>query len=201
MKNQGMTRVVSYNIQSAVDTKHHLLVAHEVSNTTDRGQLCPTAILAQHALKRKDLTVIADKGYFSGTDIKDAGMTPLVPKGDTSGSDKKGILSRSKGKYDKENAVYVCPNNSQLTPLKTKTKDRDLDLMNYRAKVKDCRNCNLQSNCTKSATPRKITRWEHQNQIDKMDELMKKRPDLMLIRKQTVEHPFGTIKWGWVLKG
>ncbi|MFT5851744.1 MAG: hypothetical protein ACI87J_001717 [Colwellia sp.] len=71
MKTQGMTIVVSYNIQSAVDTKHHLIVAHEVTNTTDRGQLCPTAILAQHALKRKDLTVIADKGYFSGQDIKD----------------------------------------------------------------------------------------------------------------------------------
>jgi transposase len=90
MKTQGMTRVVSYNIQSAVDTKHHLIVAHEVTNTTDRCQLCPTAVLAQLALKRKDLTVIADKGYFSGQDIKDtqdAGMTPLVPKGDTSGSD------------------------------------------------------------------------------------------------------------------
>jgi hypothetical protein len=109
MKTQGMTRVVSYNRQSAVDTKHHLLVAHEVTNTTDRRQLCPTAILAQHALKRKDLTVIADKGYFSGTDIKDAGMTTLVSKGDTSGSDKKGIFNCSKGKYDKENVYIFAP--------------------------------------------------------------------------------------------
>jgi transposase len=116
MKTQGMTRVVSYNIQSAVDTKHHLIVAHEVTNTTNRGQLCPTAVLAQHALKRKDLTVIADKGYFSGQDIKDtqdASMTPLVPKGDTSGSDKKGIFNRSKFTYDNEKDVYICPNNSQ----------------------------------------------------------------------------------------
>lgn len=64
MKTQGMMRVISYNIQSAVDTKHHLIVAHEETNTTDRGQLCPTAVLAQQALKRKDLTVIADKGYW-----------------------------------------------------------------------------------------------------------------------------------------
>jgi transposase len=197
MKTQGMTRVVSYNIQSAVDTKHHLIVAHEVTNSTDRGQLCPTAVLAQHALKRKDLTVIADKGYFSGQDIKDtqdAGMTPLVPKGDTSGSDKKGIFNRSKFTYDKEKDVYICPNNSQLMPGKTMTKDRDLYLMHYRARVKDCRQCSLQPQCTKSATPRKITRWEHQDRIDNMDKLMKKRPDLMLIRKQSVEHPFGTIK-------
>jgi hypothetical protein len=74
------------------------------------------------------------------------------------------------------------------------TKDRDLYLMHYRARVKDCQQCSLQPQCTKSATPRKITRWEHQDRIDNMDKLMKKRPDLMLIRKQSVEHPFGTIK-------
>jgi len=121
-------------------------------------------------------------------------MTPLVPKGDTSGSDKKGIFNRSKFTYDNEKGVYICPNNSQLMPGKTMTKDRDLYLMHYRARVKDCRQCSLQPQCTKSATPRKITRWEHQDRIDNMDKLMKKRPDLMLIRKQSVEHPFGTIK-------
>ena len=197
MKTQGMTRVVSYNIQSAVDTKHHLIVAHEVTNTTDRGQLCPTAILAQQALKRKDLTVIADKGYFSGQDIKntqDAGMTPLVPKGDTSGSEKKGIFNRSKFTYDKEKDVFICPNNKVLTPGKTMTKNGDIYQINYRARLKTCRACSLRSKCTKGANPRKLTRWEHQDCIDSMDKLMKKRPDLMLIRKQTVEHPFGTIK-------
>ena len=197
MKTQGMPRVVSYNIQSAVDTKHHLIVAHEVTNTTDRGQLCPTAVLAQQALKRKDLTVIADKGYFSGKDIKDtqdAGMTPLVPKGDTSGSEKKGIFNRSKFAYDKENNVFICPNNKVLTPGKTMTKNGDMYQINYRARLETCQSCSLRSKCTKSSTPRKLTRWEHQDCIDNMDKLMKKRPDLMLIRKQTVEHPFGTIK-------
>ena len=79
-------------------------------------------------------------------------------------------------------------------PGKTWTKDRDLYLMRYRARVKDCRHCSLQPQCTKSASPRKISRWVHQDRIDNMNKLMKKRPDLMLIRKQTVEHPFGTIK-------
>jgi len=197
MKTQGMTRVVSYNIQSAVDTKYHLIAAHEVTNTTDRGQLCPTAVLAQQALKRKDLTVIADKGYFSGQDIKntqDAGMTPLVPKGDTSGSEKKGIFNRSKFTYDKEKDVFICPNNKVLTPGKTMTKNGDIYQINYRARLKTCRACSLRSKCTKGANPRKLTRWQHQDCIDNMDKLMKQRPDLMLIRKQTVEHPFGTIK-------
>lgn len=160
MKTQGMTRVVSYNIQSAVDTKHHLIVAHEVTNTTDRGQLCPTAILAQHALKRKDLTVIAGKGYFSGQDIKntqDADMTPLVPKGDTSGSKKKGIFNRSKFTYDKEKDVFICPNNKVLTSGKTMTKNGDIYQINYRARLKTCRACSLRSKCTKGANPRKLT--------------------------------------------
>ncbi len=81
-----------------------------------------------------------------------------------------------------------------LTPGKTMTKNGDMYQINYRARLKTCRACPLRSKCTKSSTPRKLTRWEHQDCIDNMDILMKKRPDLMLIRKQTVEHPFGTIK-------
>ena len=98
MKTRGMSRAVCYNIQSAVDAKHHLIVAHEVTNTPDRGQLCQVAKQAQVAMDHKALTVIADKGYFSGPDIKetqDAGMIVLVPKGDTSGSEKKEIFNRS----------------------------------------------------------------------------------------------------------
>jgi len=89
LKTQGMTRAVCYNVQSAVDTKHHLIVAHEVTNKQDRGQLCSMGKQAQAALGQETITVLADKGYYSGQDIKDtqdAGMTPLVPKGDTSGS-------------------------------------------------------------------------------------------------------------------
>ena len=87
LKTQGMTRAVCYNVQSAVDTNHHLIVAHEVMNKQDRGQLCSMGKQAQAALKQEAVTVLADKGYYSGQDIKDtqdAGMTPLVPKGDTS---------------------------------------------------------------------------------------------------------------------
>ena len=57
-----------------------------------------------------------------------------------------------------------------------------------------CRACQLKSQCSNSKQPRRIARWEHQGQLDQMDELMASMPDSMLIRKQTVEHPFGTIK-------
>ena len=113
MKTTGMTRQVSYNLQSAVDAKHHLIVSHEVTNkVTDRGQLYDAAIQYQSALAEKHLTTIADKGYFSGLDIKKtkgAGMKVLAPKGDTSGSEKKGIFHRNEFKYDKDRDAYICP--------------------------------------------------------------------------------------------
>ncbi|MCH7881530.1 MAG: IS1182 family transposase [Proteobacteria bacterium] len=196
MKTQGMTRAVCYNVQTAVDTEHHLIVAHEVTNKPDRGQLCQVGKQAQVALKEKKITVIADKGYYSGQDIKDAqdaGMTPLVPKGDTSGSEKKGIFNRSQFKYDADRDVYICPAN-QVLPYRFTRLESGLMLKRYWAYDPTCRACQLKPQCSYSKQSRRITRWEHQGQIDQMDQLMSSMPDSMLIRKQTVEHPFGTIK-------
>jgi len=196
LKTQGMTRTVCYNVQSAVDTKHHLIVAHEVTNKQDRGQLCSMGKQAQIALDQESLTVIADKGYYSSQDIKDtqdAGMIPLVPKGDTSGSKKKGIFNRSQFKYYADRDVYICPAN-QVLPYRFTSLEKGLMLKRYWAYDPTCRACKLKPQCSSSKQPRKITRWEHQGQIDLMDRLMSSMPDSMLIRKQTVEHPFGTIK-------
>jgi hypothetical protein len=196
MKTQGMTRAVCYNVQSAVDTKHHLIVTHEVTNKPDRGQLCQVGKGVQIALDKKEITVIADKGYYSGADIKDtqdAGMTALVPKGDTSGSEKKGIFNRSLFKYDVDRDVYICPANQEL-PYRCTSLEKGLMLKRYWVSDPICRACHLKPQCSNSKQPRKITRWEHQDQIDQMDQLMSSMPDAMLIRKQTVEHPFGTIK-------
>jgi transposase len=118
LKTKGMTRMVCYNVQTAVDTQHHLIVAHEVTNRPDRGQLSQVGKAVQIALGKKEVTVLADKGYYSGPDIKEtqeAGMTPLIPKGDTSGSEKKGIFNRSLFKYDSDKDVYICPANKELT--------------------------------------------------------------------------------------
>jgi transposase len=196
MKTRGMTRSVCYNVQTAVDTKHHLIVAHEVTNKQDRGQLCETGKQAQAALDQKTITVIADKGYYSGPDIKDtqdAGMTALVPKGDTSGSEKKGIFNRSLFKYDVEKDVYICPA-SQALPYRFCSDEKGLTVKRYWVDAPTCRACELKSQCSNSKQPRRITRWEHQDEIDHLDDLMASMPDSMLIRKQTVEHPFGTIK-------
>lgn len=196
MKTTAMERKVCCNIQSAVDSKYHLIVAHDVTNTTDRNQLCRMGKQAQAALKNKDITVLADKGYFSSQDIvdaQDAGMTPLVPKIDTSGNDKKGFLTKAMFKYDAEKNRYICPANQELKPRGT-IKDKDLLYRSYSCSVNICRVCTMKPMCTKGPTPRKIRRWEHADRIDMMTELLESKPDSMLIRKQTVEHPFGTIK-------
>lgn len=196
MKTHGMTRTVCYNLQTAVDTKNHLIVAHEVTNKQDRGQLCQIGKQAQIALEYKGVTVIADKGYYSGQDIKDAqdaGMTALVPKGDTSGSEKKGIFNRSLFKYNPDEDVYVCPAGNELT-YRHSGVENGLTIKRYYLDVMTCRDCSLKPQCSNSKEPRRIARWEHQGEMDSMDELLTAMPDSMLIRKQTVEHPYGTIK-------
>jgi hypothetical protein len=183
-------------VQSAVETKHHLIVAHEVTNTPDRGHLCSTAVKAQAALGRSDITVLADKGYYSGPDIKDtmdAGMTVLVPKGDTSGSEKKGIFNRSEFKYDAEQDTYICPA-EQKPPYRLTSIENGMEIRKYWAGNETCRACTLKPQCSNSKQPRRMSRWLHQNSLDQMDAVKQSLPDSMLIRKQTVEHPFGTIK-------
>jgi len=196
MKTQGMTRAVCYNVQSAVDTKHHLIVTHEVTNKPDRGQLCQVAKEVQIALGKKEVTVIADTGYYSGPDIKDtqdAGMVALVPRSDTSGSEKKGIFNRALFKYDTDKDVYICPANKELKYRMTGV-ENGLTIKRYFLDSMTCRACELKPQCSNSKQPRRISRWEHQGEIDHLDDLMESMPDSMLIRKQTVEHPFGTIK-------
>lgn len=196
MKTQGMTRMVCYNVQSAVDIRHHLIVAHEVTNTPDRGQLCKVAKQVKAALGAEDTTVIADKGYYSRQDIKDTqdeGMTALVPKGDTSGAEKKGIFNRSLFNYDKDKDVYICPAGSELQ-YRCNTAEDGLTLKMY-FNNKACSACGIRSQCTTSKRdPRKMKRWIHEEEMEAMQAKLDANPKIMLSRKQTVEHPFGTIK-------
>jgi hypothetical protein len=196
MKTQGFTRVVSYNVQSAVDTKNHLIVAHEVTNVPDRGQLAPMTKLAQEALQKKDIMVLADKGYFSQPDLKatiELGAEPIMPKTDTSSSEKKGIFNRSMFKYDADKGIYICPAGNELqNRMQVFEQGKYLDVyFNCIA----CRDCKIRSQCTKSKKDaRRIRRWVHKELTEQMLKKLEDLPELMLHRKQTVEHPFGSIK-------
>jgi transposase/NACalpha-BTF3-like transcription factor len=196
MKTDNMNRQVCYNVQSAVDTKHHLIVSHDITMSTDRGQLTPVATQVQKALNKKDITVIADKGYFSRNDIKamqDLGATALVPQTDTSGSKKKGIFNKSLFKYDKDQDIYICPAGEALQN-RMRVLESGLEQDVYFNCIA-CRDCAIRAKCTTSKRdPRRMRRWIHEADIDAMQARLDAAPETVVIRKQTVEHPFGTIK-------
>lgn len=198
MKRTGSYCMVSYNIQAAVDTKHHMIVSHDVTNTLDLGQLSVMGKKAQQAIGRNKVKVYADKGYYSSNDIKelkDTGATPLVPKGDKSGSAKKGIFNRSQFRYNRDLDVYTCPAGNELQYRCNTTDNKGKRELRMYFNNTACRDCTIRHKCTQSPKePRKIRRWVHENILDDMQKRLDSTPEVSVIRKQTVEHPFGTIK-------
>jgi len=188
------TGVVGYNVQAAVDTQHHLIVAHEVTNIgNDRGQLSTMAKEAQAAMGASDLTAIADRGYFKGEEVlacEAAGVTPLVPKPLTSGAKADGRFGKPDFVYDPQEDAYRCPGGEQLTRRYT-TVEEGLTLHCYW--TSKCAGCALKPQCTPSKE-RRVKRWEHEAVLDAMQERLDRAPESMRIRRQTAEHPFGTIK-------
>ncbi|MGO4726905.1 MULTISPECIES: IS1182 family transposase [unclassified Inquilinus] len=188
------TDIVGYNVQAAVDAKHHLIVAHEVTNVgNDRAQLSKMAQQARDAGGYEALTVIADRGYFKGEEIlacDQAGMTPLVPKPLTSGSKAEGRFGKQDFVYIPEDNEYRCPAGERLI-WRFDNVERGLTLHTYWANT--CSTCPIKPQCT-TGQERRIKRWEHEAVIDAMQERLDRTPDAMRIRRQTVEHPFGTLK-------
>ncbi len=193
MKAGGGT-TVGYNVQTAVDSKHHLIAAHEVTNaTTDRDQLASMAEQTKAALDAKTLTVVADPGYYKGEEVVAcyaAGIKALVPKVDTSDSKAKGRYSKADFRYDAQRNEYVCPAGQRLT-YRFDSMEHGKRLWVYM--TYQCSSCALQAKCT-TANARRIKRWEHEHRLEAADAELRKRPDAMRQRKQIVEHPYATIK-------
>ena len=188
------TGMVGYNVQTAVDTTHHLIVAHEVTNEGyDRAQLAAMGARAQESVGQEDLTVIADRGYFSGPEIlacEQLGITPLVPKPLTSGN-------RAQGQFDKQDFVYLperdqyrCPA-GQYANWRFSTVEHGMKIHKYWSSA--CPRCPIKSQCT-SGQYRRIARWQHEDVLERMQKRLVKRTDTALVRRRTVEHPFGTLK-------
>jgi len=194
MKKAGGGSTVGYNVQTAVDSKHHLIAVHEVTNaTSDRSQLASMAGKASEALDAKGLMVLADPGYYKGEEIVDcyeAGITALVPRVDTSGKRGKGQYTRADFIYDADKDEYVCPAKERLIYRFT-TAEKGKQLRAYW--TNRCGSCALKAKCT-TGKERRIKRWEKEHILEKADALLKKNPDAMRQRKRLVEHPYGTIK-------
>jgi len=185
--------VVGYNVQAAVDTEHHLVVAHDVIQSgSDRAQLAPMAEKAKIALGVDEIDVVADRGYFSAEQILEcdqAHVTPTLPKPMTSGNRKKGLFVKQDFRYDVGGDVYICPAEKRLRHHTT-TVEKGLTIRRYWTNV--CQNCSIKERCT-TGKERRVTRWEHEHLLDDVQRRLDNNPKAMRVRRETVEHPFGTI--------
>ena len=186
--------IVGYNVQTAVDAQHHLIVAHEVTNVGhDRDQLSRMADQAKAAMGVEALDVLADAGDFDGEEIlacEPVGVTPYVPKPLTSGAKAEGRFGKQDFTYVAEDDTYRCPAGEHLTWRFTSV-EKGMTLHSYW--TTKCSDCPLKPKCTTSNW-RRIKRWEHEAVIDAMQDRLDRAPTAMRVRRQTVEHPFGTLK-------
>ena len=189
------TGLVGYNVQAAVDTKHHLIVAHEVTNVgNDRAQLSAMAGQAGEAMGHDALTVLADRGYFAGEEILacvQAGHSPLVPKPMTSGAKADGRFGKQDFVYLPERDAYRCPAGETMKWWFNRVDEDGMALRHYW--TTKCPACPIKAQCT-PAKLRRITRLEHEGVLDAMQRRLDAQPNAMRLRRQTAEHPFGTLK-------
>jgi hypothetical protein len=188
------TGVVGYNVQSVVDTKHHLIVAHEVTNIgNDRAQLARMASAAKAAMGKERLEALADRGYYSGPQIKactEAKITAMVPKPTTSNA-------KAEGRFDKADFIYLAKDDEFQCPAGERairrftTVENGLTIHKYWSST--CPRCPLQEKCTTSDY-RRIGRWEHEAVLDAMQRRLDRKPKAMTLRRRTIEHVFGTLK-------
>ena len=186
--------VVGYNVQVAVDTEHHLIVTHEVTNSgSDRAQLANIASQAKAVLGVDKLEAVADRGYFSGEQIltcHNAGIAVTLPKPMTSGVEARGRFGKQDFVYLSDKDVYRCPAGEHLKYYFTAT-EHGQQLRRYWTNA--CRTCAIKHQCT-TGHERRITRWEHEHVVEAVQQRLDANPQAMRVRRETVEHPFGTIK-------
>jgi len=186
--------MVAYNVQSAVDTKYHLIVAHKVTNSgSDRSQLSGMAKQAKAVLNTDKLEVVADRGYFNSLEIlacDHANITVTLPKPMTTGMKAKGRFGKQDFRYVKKDDVYICPAGERLAYHYT-NEEKGLTLRRYWTNT--CQNCTIKGQCT-TGKERRIRRWEHEHILENVQRRLDEHPERMRQRRETVEHPFGTIK-------
>jgi transposase len=187
--------VVGYNAQLAVDAKHKLIAADDVTNdVNDLHQLADVALDAKANLEIQQAEILADTGYYNTSEVGrclDHGLTPFIPKSDTSANTARGLYGKSQFKYDTVSDVYVCPAGTRLNYRFT-TWEQDREIKYYLAST--CNHCPLKTRCTRNKDNRTITREANEHLMEAMAQRMKQHPEKFKLRKTLAEHPFGTIK-------
>jgi IS5 family transposase len=194
--------IVGYNAQVAVDAKSKLIVEQSVNNHgTDMGLLKETAEPARELFGVETIDVVADAGYYKSEDIEaceKAGLTPHVPRPQRGHAVREGLFRKDEFRYDAERDAYICPA-GQVPSTRYESKLRDLTKVDY-ANPSACRACSIRSRCCTPRSPRKVSRLENEAALDRMEARLKRRPELIARRRETVEHPFGSIKQ-WMGQG
>ncbi len=179
----------------SVDTAHHLIVAHEVPDVgSDRAQLSTMAKQTKAVLETDTLDVVADRGYYNGEEIlacDEAGVTVTLPKQFSSGVMAKGRFGKQDFAYMAADDVYRCPAGERLVYHYTNVEE-GRTLRRYWTNA--CRQCAIKDRCT-TGKERRITRWEHEHVLETVQRRLDEHPEKMRERRQTAEHPFGTIKY------
>jgi hypothetical protein len=187
--------VVGYNAQLAVDARHKLIAADAVTNEGhDYRQLADVALTAKANLDINQAEVLADKGYYNAAEVSrcvEQGLSPLIPKTDTSANTKLGLYGKSQFRYEPDKDQYVCPAGGALS-YRFSTWELARELKYYRAK--GCKDCALKKQCTRNRNNRTLTREANEQLMEQMAERLKAQPAKYALRKQLAEHPFGTIK-------
>ena len=186
--------VVGYNVQVAVDTEHHLIVTHEVTNTgSDRSQLAKIASQAKDILGADHLDAVADRGYFNSPEIlacEQADIIVTLPKPMTSGAKADGRFGKQDFVYLASEDVYRCPAGERLSYRFTR---EEAGKTVHRYWTTACPRCPLKAQCT-PGMQRRITRWEHEDLLEAVQQRLDANPQAMRVRRETAEHPFGTLK-------
>ncbi len=193
----GQRTEVGYNVQMAVDSKHKLIVDHEVTNeVTDQDLLSLMACRAKAVLEVDRLAVVADQGYYDGQEVKRclaAGITPYLAKPQTSANQKHGLYTKEDFRYEAARDVYRCPQGAELE-FRFDTLEDGRPIRYYLTPA--CRSCQAKALCTRSQEGRRIKRWVDEHLLEEMAERVAANRTVMKLRQQLVEHPFGTLKRG-----
>lgn len=185
----------AYNVQTAVDSDTHLIVHHDVVNdANDTRQLQPIAEATKVELERDTLTVVADAGYSNGEQLQqceDNGITPYVPVNRASNNKGNGQQFQADDfQYDRKTDRFACPAGQTLKRVQVLKHKRQIY---YRAEAGACSACPLKSRCT-SGRARTVSRHFEEAAFERAEQRLADKPEMMRLRKATVEHPFGTLK-------
>ena len=189
--------MIGYNVQIAVDDKHHLIAGHDVTTDgNDAKQLSRMALLAKENLSAEALDAVADSGYQSREELHNCAqekITPYVATRNTSSSKAQGRYGKQDFIYDVQQDVYRCPAGEELSFVGTGKSKTGLNMHRYR--TRQCTDCRLRSQCIKPETAfKQQDRWEHEHLVEANVARVAAHPEMMSRRQALAEHPFGSFK-------